>query len=476
MKSFARRVVQGSLLVLVVSACSDQSDATDNIDTDPQPSIDILDGCPNGFETHSGTVFYVDPINGADENDGSEQSPWRSIQWVIENRVDSANATGEPYHDDAPIKAGDTVLLVGATGHDAEIDITARYNTDYVTLKAAVLGEPVVARIHFRGSAYWRVDGLSFVNGNADTMIRLEDQDEDIQAHHIQIFNNTFTSGDLRTIDDFTTQASRGIWLLYDPDHITVQCNQLSNVSMALVVFGSYIDIVKNTVAYFSEDGIATGGHHNRFIGNHIYDSIKLGNGHHDDFYQNHMGANPDVSSDLEIAYNLFQNRYSDAFPLDMQGPTQCLSAFEEGPKDNIRVYNNVCKTDHYHGISWADTHNSIFINNTVVGGTKLPGLPEVAYGDDGWPEHTWMSIEGEGNIIRNNLTTLNQSGGDHNLEVTGEAVYSYFADWDALDLRLSATSPAIDSGSADQAPADDILGTARDSAPDVGAYEYLTP
>jgi hypothetical protein len=185
------------------------------------------------------------------------------------------------------------------------------------------------------------------------------------------------------------------------------------------------------------------------------------------------MGADPDVSSDIEVAYNIFSNRYSDAYPIEMQGATQCLSAFEDGPKTNIRVFNNVCKTDHFHGIRWADTNDSIIINNTVVGGTELPGLPDVAYTDD-WPEHSWISIDGENNVVRNNLTTLNQADGDHNLELTGDEVYDYFADWDALDLSLSPTSPAINAGSADQAPEDDVLGNPRDDQPDVGAYEYI--
>ena len=76
--------------------------------------------------------------------------------------------------------------------------------------------------------------------------------------------------------------------------------------------------------------------------------------------------------------------------------------------------------------------------------------------------------------MVRNNLTTLNQAGGDHNLELTGDEVYDYFADWDGLDLSLLPTSPAVDAGSSDQAPSDDVLGNPRDGTPDVGAYELI--
>jgi len=261
------------------------------------------------------------------------------------------------------------------------------------------------------------------------------------------------------------------VWLLHDPEYVTVQCNHFFKVGQAMTISGSHLDVLDNTVEYFSRDGIATGGHHNRFVGNRIYDSVKLGDGHHDDFFQSHMGANPDVSSDVQVSYNIFLNRYSpDELPLDMQGPTQCLSAFGDGPKTNIRIYNNVCKTDHYHGISWADTNNSMFFNNTVVGGTDLPGMPP---GSDDWPDRTRLSIEGTGNVIRNNITVNNQSGGEHNLEIGAADVDVYFVDWAALDLHLADSSPAIDAGSADGAPADDVEGNPRDATPDVGAYEY---
>jgi hypothetical protein len=76
--------------------------------------------------------------------------------------------------------------------------------------------------------------------------------------------------------------------------------------------------------------------------------------------------------------------------------------------------------------------------------------------------------------VVRNNMTVNNFSGGDHTLEFDGEEVYDYFVDWDNLDLCLAAGAPAIDAGSADQAPADDRNATPREGTPDAGAYEYV--
>ncbi len=47
---------------------------------------------------------------------------------------------------------------------------------------------------------------------------------------------------------------------------------------------------------------------------------------------------------------------------------------------------------------------------------------------------------------------------------------------WPTVDLHLQAGSPAVDVGSAADAPPDDAQGYARDIQPDLGAYEYWEP
>ncbi|MBW2459910.1 MAG: hypothetical protein JRI68_35800, partial [Deltaproteobacteria bacterium] len=84
------------------------------------------------------------------------------------------------------------------------------------------------------------------------------------------------------------------------------------------------------------------------------------------------------------------------------------------------------------------------------------------------------ISIDGTGNVVRNNITVNNFAGGENNLEIVPEDVYDLFTDWDNLDLSLRPGSAAVDAGEADQAPADDVVGNARDATPDVGAYEYV--
>ncbi len=114
-----------------------------------------------------------------------------------------------------------------------------------------------------------------------------------------------------------------------------------------------------------------------------------------------------------------------------------------------------------------------MIVNNTAVGGSNFSGLPP---GSSGWPSYSWISIDGTGNTVRNNITTRNLSGGENNLEIQPGDETLYFADWLGLDLSLAAGSPAIDTGNPDGATTHDIEGTPRDFQPDVGAYEYVAP
>lgn len=50
----------------------------------------------------------------------------------------------------------------------------------------------------------------------------------------------------------------------------------------------------------------------------------------------------------------------------------------------------------------------------------------------------------------------------------------AFAGQWMAYDFQLQEDSPAIDAGTPDGAPAEDIEGTLRDAIPDMGAYEWV--
>jgi parallel beta-helix repeat protein len=142
-------------------------------------------------------------------------------------------------------------------------------------------------------------------------------------------------------------------------------------------------------------------------------------------------------------------------------------------------VENNVVITNHWHGISLYGVRDSRIVNNTVIDvDSERPGPPWIMVNDhkDGTPS--------ENVVVRNNLATSFDLEGtsitsDHNVTLTGDLA-AYFVDPTppAWNLRLLASSPALDVGSAELAPALDADRIRRPQGAgfDLGAYEWHDP
>jgi len=94
--------------------------------------------------------FYVDPEHGDPANDGSAESPWRSLQEVFNRRlIESRTWDSLPYKRDtrlepknagAPVKAGDTILL--RSGYYGDLVIENYYNKNFITFAAVEEHKP----------------------------------------------------------------------------------------------------------------------------------------------------------------------------------------------------------------------------------------------------------------------------------------------------------------------------------------------
>ena len=83
-----------------------------------------------------GATFYCDPKNGSPQGDGSAARPWRTLEEVVQaRRIRLVDAAGACRNPDAPVKAGDSVLLL--SGWHGALRIAAGYNAVPVTIAAA---------------------------------------------------------------------------------------------------------------------------------------------------------------------------------------------------------------------------------------------------------------------------------------------------------------------------------------------------
>jgi hypothetical protein len=178
------------------------------------------------------------------------------------------------------------------------------------------------------------------------------------------------------------------------------------------------------------------------------------------------------------------------------------VAAESGGLLENIRIYNNIAYNNALNGISVSSNGEAIYkhpMKNIYILNNTFYGNGNAAWGGG-------ISIENPDAsqvFIRNNICSQNQSFEisvsvdipPKNVTVENNLLYSYKADAEdgevtgvnfvegdplfvnpaAADFHLKAGSPAIDRGSAANAPAEDFDGVARPQGQgyDIGAFEY---
>jgi hypothetical protein len=159
-------------------------------------------------------------------------------------------------------------------------------------------------------------------------------------------------------------------------------------------------------------------------------------------------------------------------------GSTQQLvhGLYPAQPATNCRIVNNVVYDCEDYGIQPYPEDEATgwkIVNNTVVAcgrgirtGDNTIVRNNISYNN----KANNFDVRGSGSTLSNNI-----SGGSGSSSMSGVTVANpLFTNYSARDLTLAAGSPALDAGTATDAPATDVAATARPqgSAVDAGAYE----
>jgi hypothetical protein len=163
------------------------------------------------------------------------------------------------------------------------------------------------------------------------------------------------------------------------------------------------------------------------------------------------------------IAYNMWDPAFSErdyafvaGYPEEAGPPKLTLIlennifAFNTGPDvepepTGIYIGPDVSLTEN-HNLYWSCEDGEIqadFVNG------HDPFFTRTEIADDTW---TTFTDQGQGDLILDPL---------------------FVAGWLNVDFHLQAGSPAIDAGTADDNPTDDMEGRSRDATPEIGAYEH---
>lgn len=437
----------------------------------PSISTFALAACvPFVATSSSATEFFVDPT-AAVAGDGSAQSPWQTLEQVV-----AAGAFG------STVKAGDTVWL--RSGYHGAFAIKNGDYTPPVTLAAVAGQTPTLSRASFSATKGWILAGVSIspsyaTKATVDTLVTIDMSSARITVKDCELYSVKDASAWGAT--EWINSASSGIFVR--GTGVTIRNNAITNVRFGISVDGADALIDNNSIVNFSADGLRGLGDRGVFQHNlvkNVYVSGDDGDDNHDDGFQSWSvgtdGVGTSAVKGVVLRGNVFINREDPNQKLtnSMQG----IGCFD-GMFDGWVVENNVVITDHWHGISFYGMTNSRIVNNTVIDvNDAKPGPPwiMVTAHKDGTPSSDV--------VVRNNLSTDYDLTGtsitdDHNTTLTSAMLASFFVSpTGRFDVHLLPHAPAIDTGSADQAPPLDADGIPRPQGAgiDLGAYEWHTP
>jgi parallel beta-helix repeat protein len=414
-----------------------------------------------------GNTYYVSP-GGDDSDPGTIDFPWQTIQHAADT-----------------LAAGDTLYIRAGTypeqvipqnsGSAGQAITYAAYPGEAVTLDGAVVTVPQYQGLFYIGARdYIQVSGLRIANSNEAGILA-------DGCSHVTIENNSTYN---------TSSSGIGVW---GCSNVVVAGNRVEEacgggMQECISVGGTDTFAVHdNEVLNCHKEGIDAkdGSSNGQVYRNHVHHTDRVG------FY---------VDAWDKHTYNiaLFQNVAYDS--LDNNG--FALASEAGGLLENVRVYNNIAYNNRYLGLAFSNccpdlspTHpmrgitvvNNTFYNNGLDpwgGGITVdnPDIQDVTIRNNIVSQNLSFQI-----VVSPGVPTATLSI-DHNLidgfrgyegEVYGDAYVEgdpRFVDPAGGNFHLQGDSPAIDQGSATDAPNDDYDGQPRPAGAgyDIGADEYV--
>ncbi|MDW3211999.1 MAG: putative Ig domain-containing protein [Reichenbachiella sp.] len=419
----------------------------------------------------TGTVYYLDPVNGDMANDGSQANPWASlaaVAYIAPTIADGATLYlmdgdhGTPYVQNYTFANGITITPL--TGHN-----------------------PTVTSISLNNCTNWTFDGVMFDGTNSTLTKDGFLVTGDVNSHHITFQNCTIqsaVSSSTWTKTDWYNNVKGGIDMR--ADYITVSNTTIKNIYHALSLRGDHSVANGNLIDNFAGDAIRGLGSFSTYEYNTVRDCYidDYAIQHDDGFQAYNLDSDPKIEG-VTLRYNkilLFEDPITQ-FVIDnnLIGTLMQGLIITDGYADSWVVENNLIVSQQAHGISLYGARNSKVQNNTVVQHPYFTDttVPRIYLDDQGKTGQTNFN-----NVIRNNIagqfTTWTfdaTSTVQNNVDITtNTSNYStYFADYANLDFHLKAGSGAIDAGVNTDVTATDLDGNARiaDGTVDAGAYEF---
>ena len=475
-----------------------------------------------------GSTFYLDPLNGSVNGDGSEANPFGGLQEVVDNNLietykhsESSNSSSPLVlvNEGAPIKGGDKLIL--KDGYHGQLEISNFYFNEWLTIEGATGEKPTLARLHLTGliknvylkninfiresyqgsEPYWQAAEMQ---RNSRAILYIASNTFFGNASEIKINGCTVKTTENAvnwSRQDWEDKYGSGI-VLRASNKVEVFNSNFENIGFGAAAdyFANKTTIVNSTFKNYCRDGVRLAANDFHFENNLVIGVININttadnsiNFHYDAFQSYSRDENdPNAGTGNGILKNAIIRGNSfigkSDLPLDngflINQDVQGIGCFD-GFFDNFVIENNIVSVSHHHGITLLGATGTSIINNTVIDSDPT---------DDLYP---WIRINNHKNgsqskdcTIANNIATqgVHVEGDnvvENNNHVVGSSnqndIYSLFIDPDNYDFHLLNNATVdqiiIDAGAVLDglySSKTDKEGKARTANPDLGAYERV--
>jgi len=408
-----------------------------------------------------GETYYV-AKNGNDSNNGTEVSPWLTIQKAASEMI-----------------AGDTVYIKEGNYNEHIVAQNSGSAGKYITYAAYENDEVTVDGTNISGwpAGLFQIYNLSYIRVSG---IRITNVGPNPPRYGIQIYGSDHIIIENNYI--YNTWDS-GIWAGVSTN-ITIDNNEIDTAHSWEEPFSGFeegisiynvdsFEVKNNHVHHCKKDGIDAkhDSNNGKIFNNHVHDvektNIYVDHGTNIEIYNNHIHD----SNGTGISVSVEDYNWTD------------INIIE-----NITVYNNLVYRTGGGFCSWIDPNSTkpAIRKNILV-------MNNVFYNNSNCGIRITKNLEFDNFVIRNNIISHNGNQQllirnateliDHNLvygstEVTGDFAIILppeFINPTTGNLHLLENSPAIDNGSYVNAPSVDYDGNPRPQGLeyDIGPYEY---
>ncbi len=411
----------------------------------------IVQNLPNGNK------YYVDPINGNNNNPGTESQPWKTLQDVFN--------TGKTITDNS-------IVYLRSGNHGAPVVNKLQNKQTYIVAEKG--HTPMFEKLNFFLAKNWVLSGIK-ISPEADSTsakgnyLRIQPTCSNITVENCEIYGTSDVMN-WTTNQDWYDNAGDGV--LINGKNDLFRNNYIYNVYFGLTVDGADNIISHNLLNNFGADGFRGLGNGSQFLYNRIQNALvdDYATGNHDDGFQSWATNGP--VKNITLKGNQIFSHTDPTLPLKTS-ILQGLVNFD-GFSERWVIEDNIVLTDHPHGITLLGAKFCRVNNNTVINNP----LHLFSYGNPPWirigPHKN--GAKSSGNLTRNNLMAFNYQDGDpgsfdHNLIANNTDHFVDYAHW---NFHLKPGAAPINAGTfVDGSTLDNDEKIRLDSFPDIGAFEF---